>query len=137
MLLRKNGFILLFTHFFLLFRHMLYKYFRHISRLCNPRNRELLFGKYQQQLAFLCFTHPITTAASAKTKSTKKMKFLNQTEAQNIDIELFNDYKYSIDQLMELAGMFGVLILSYNKCSSFMSWAILQKMIKLRLSKTG
>lgn len=32
------------------------------------------------------------------------MKFLNQTEAQNIDIELFNDYKFSLDQLMELAG---------------------------------
>ena len=59
------------------------------------------------------------------------MKFLNQTEAQNIDIELFNDYKYSIEQLMELAGMFGVLILSstnvhlsrvgqfYKKCSSY------------------
>jgi len=36
--------------------------------------------------------------------SPKRMKFLNQTEAQNIDIELFNDYKYSVDQLMELAG---------------------------------
>ena len=65
------------------------------------------------------------------------MKFLNQTEAQNIDIELFNDYKYSIEQLMELAGIFGVLILSYNKCSSFQSWMILQKMFKLCLSKTG
>lgn len=33
------------------------------------------------------------------------MKFLNQNEAQNIDIELFNDYKYTIEQLMELAGL--------------------------------
>lgn len=32
------------------------------------------------------------------------MKYLNQTEATNIDIELFNDYKFSVDQLMELAG---------------------------------
>lgn len=32
------------------------------------------------------------------------MKFLTQVEAQHIDIELFSDYKYSIDQLMELAG---------------------------------
>lgn len=33
------------------------------------------------------------------------MKFLNQTEAQNIDQELFNEYAFSVDQLMELAGL--------------------------------
>lgn len=33
------------------------------------------------------------------------MKFLNQEEATNIDLELFNEYKYSVDQLMELAGL--------------------------------
>lgn len=33
------------------------------------------------------------------------MKYLNQTEAINIDNELFNDYKFSVDQLMELAGL--------------------------------
>eukprot|EP00794_Sanderia_malayensis_P019500 gene19500-21426_t len=32
------------------------------------------------------------------------LKYLNQTEAQNIDMELFNDCKFSVDQLMELAG---------------------------------
>lgn len=32
------------------------------------------------------------------------IKLLNQTEAVNIDVELFNDYKFSVDQLMELAG---------------------------------
>lgn len=32
------------------------------------------------------------------------MKFLNQQEAINIDNSLFNDYKFSVDQLMELAG---------------------------------
>ena len=32
------------------------------------------------------------------------VSFLGQEEAQNIDIELFNEYKFSIDQLMELAG---------------------------------
>uniref|UniRef100_A0A240SWD5 NAD(P)H-hydrate epimerase n=1 Tax=Glossina brevipalpis TaxID=37001 RepID=A0A240SWD5_9MUSC len=35
----------------------------------------------------------------------QKMKFLNQTEATNIDVELFNVYKFSVDQLMELAGL--------------------------------
>ena len=34
------------------------------------------------------------------------MKFLNQVEAQNIDIELFNEYKFTIEQLMELAGIY-------------------------------
>lgn len=33
------------------------------------------------------------------------MKYLNQDEATNIDLELFNEYKYSVDQLMELAGL--------------------------------
>lgn len=33
------------------------------------------------------------------------MKYLNQAEATNIDVELFTTYKYSIDQLMELAGL--------------------------------
>ena len=31
--------------------------------------------------------------------------YLGQEQAQNIDIELFDDYKFSIDQLMELAGI--------------------------------
>lgn len=30
--------------------------------------------------------------------------FLSQIEAQNIDEELFNEYQFSVDQLMELAG---------------------------------
>lgn len=33
------------------------------------------------------------------------MKYLNQNEAISIDQELFNEYKYSVDQLMELAGL--------------------------------
>jgi len=33
------------------------------------------------------------------------MKYLNQEEAINVDVELFNNYKFSIDQLMELAGL--------------------------------
>ena len=28
----------------------------------------------------------------------------SQEEAQNIDLELFNEYTFSVDQLMELAG---------------------------------
>jgi len=33
------------------------------------------------------------------------MKYLSQEEAQNIDQELFNEYSFSVDQLMELAGL--------------------------------
>ncbi|XP_004518861.1 NAD(P)H-hydrate epimerase [Ceratitis capitata] len=38
-------------------------------------------------------------------KNCKKMKFLTQNEAINVDMELFNEYKFSVDQLMELAGL--------------------------------
>lgn len=33
------------------------------------------------------------------------VKYLSQQEAINVDLELFNEYKYSVDQLMELAGL--------------------------------
>nr|CAI5854397.1 unnamed protein product [Callosobruchus analis] len=33
------------------------------------------------------------------------LRYLDQDEAINIDVELFNDYRYSVDQLMELAGL--------------------------------
>lgn len=45
------------------------------------------------------FSRTMTTSALSK------VTLLGQTQAQNIDIELFNDYKFSIDQLMELAGL--------------------------------
>lgn len=35
----------------------------------------------------------------------RTMKYLNQDEAQKIDQELFNEYSFSVDQLMELAGL--------------------------------
>lgn len=39
-------------------------------------------------------------------KSLSKMvRYLGQQEAINIDLELFNEYKFSVDQLMELAGL--------------------------------
>lgn len=34
-----------------------------------------------------------------------KVSYLNQEEATNLDLDLFNEYKYSVDQLMELAGL--------------------------------
>lgn len=38
-------------------------------------------------------------------QSFKMVKYLKQDEAINIDQELFNVYKFSVDQLMELAGL--------------------------------
>ncbi|KAJ2947168.1 hypothetical protein O0L34_g16524 [Tuta absoluta] len=35
----------------------------------------------------------------------QRTKFLSQTEAGALDQELFTDYKFSVDQLMELAGL--------------------------------
>merc|ERR1719187_2398306 len=33
------------------------------------------------------------------------VKFLTQDEAINVDLDLFNEFKFSVDQLMELAGL--------------------------------
>jgi len=48
----------------------------------------------------------INQAAKRHSSSSSNMvKLLGQQEAINIDIELFNEYKFSVDQLMELAGL--------------------------------
>ena len=61
-------------------------------------------------------------------------RLLNQDEAVNIDQELFTDYCFSVDQLMELAGNINVftslsatfftntLHYSVSKISSFSFW---------------
>lgn len=36
---------------------------------------------------------------------TQAVGFLSQEEAQAVDQELFNEYQFSVDQLMELAGL--------------------------------
>lgn len=38
-------------------------------------------------------------------QDSKMVKYLGQQEAIDIDVELFNEYKFSVDQLMELAGL--------------------------------
>lgn len=44
------------------------------------------------------------------------VRYLNQQEAINIDQELFNEYKFSVDQLMELAGL--SCAVAIHKCYS-------------------
>ncbi|XP_055622749.1 NAD(P)H-hydrate epimerase [Toxorhynchites rutilus septentrionalis] len=46
------------------------------------------------------FRSPVRTFATLG-----RMKYLNQREAISVDEELFNEYKFSVDQLMELAGL--------------------------------
>ena len=43
---------------------------------------------------------------------TRAMKYLTQDEAQKIDQELFNEFAFSVDQLMELAGLSVALALT-------------------------
>ncbi|XP_051901855.1 NAD(P)H-hydrate epimerase isoform X2 [Pristis pectinata] len=63
-----------------------------------------------QGLDFLC-PRPQWPAMSGQgspsrsAASGKPLKYLGQEEAQNIDQELFTDYRFSVDQLMELAGL--------------------------------
>ncbi|XP_016988598.1 NAD(P)H-hydrate epimerase [Drosophila rhopaloa] len=42
---------------------------------------------------------------TGKTMDLKDLKYLNQQEAIAVDQELFTEYKFSVDQLMELAGL--------------------------------
>ncbi|XP_004480658.2 NAD(P)H-hydrate epimerase [Dasypus novemcinctus] len=52
----------------------------------------------QQRLNSGGLGHPGTMASAA-------VKLLSQEEAQAVDEELFNQYQFSVDQLMELAGL--------------------------------
>ena len=47
----------------------------------------------------------ITSICQAKMSSLSGVKMLTQAEAVSIDEELFSEYAFSVDQLMELAGM--------------------------------
>ncbi|XP_067938443.1 NAD(P)H-hydrate epimerase-like [Watersipora subatra] len=48
---------------------------------------------------FTCALPRMSTAASTE------ISYLNQEQAQNVDLELFNEYGFSVDQLMEIAGL--------------------------------
>ncbi|KAK5649704.1 hypothetical protein RI129_000733 [Pyrocoelia pectoralis] len=56
-----------------------------------------------------CYQAPIRQILRTLTKLSaikmEPLKYLSQQEAINVDVELFNEYKYSVDQLMELAGL--------------------------------
>ncbi|XP_041976152.1 NAD(P)H-hydrate epimerase [Aricia agestis] len=52
------------------------------------------------RLAYFC-----TNSAQAVSQNKIKMNYLSQANAAALDQELFNEYKFSVDQLMELAGL--------------------------------
>lgn len=50
-------------------------------------------------------TFPLLSSCDIPKRLFSNMKFLNQDEAISIDKELFEEYAFSVDQLMELAGL--------------------------------
>ncbi|XP_017483098.1 PREDICTED: NAD(P)H-hydrate epimerase isoform X4 [Rhagoletis zephyria] len=61
---------------------------------------------FKRMYLLSCWAHSlIQRKFISNCKNPKEMKFLTQTEAINVDLELFNEYKFSVDQLMELAGL--------------------------------
>ncbi|XP_035891163.1 NAD(P)H-hydrate epimerase-like isoform X2 [Anopheles stephensi] len=59
-----------------------------------------LFSRiYATSISSKSLLHPLTKVQC------RNMRYLNQQEAISVDEELFNEYKFSVDQLMELAGL--------------------------------
>ncbi|XP_075227189.1 NAD(P)HX epimerase [Lycorma delicatula] len=55
------------------------------------------------RLSVNLFTSRLATATYSSNRT--MVNYLGQEEAINVDVELFNTYKFSVDQLMELAGL--------------------------------
>ncbi|XP_023166022.2 NAD(P)H-hydrate epimerase [Drosophila hydei] len=81
---------------------------------------ELLQSRFQAHSAFIAKSKQITQQISQQNRlchcrsrnqlndsniEGSMLKYLNQKEAINVDLDLFNEYKFSVDQLMELAGL--------------------------------
>lgn len=47
----------------------------------------------------------VAMATGGRQCSSGRIRYLTQTEAAELDQDLFNEYKFSVDQLMELAGL--------------------------------
>lgn len=57
------------------------------------------------KFGFLILSKTVIASRNISTTSATMVKYLNQQEAIEIDQQLFNEYKYSVEQLMELAGL--------------------------------
>uniref|UniRef100_A0A182VXQ3 NAD(P)H-hydrate epimerase n=1 Tax=Anopheles minimus TaxID=112268 RepID=A0A182VXQ3_9DIPT len=66
----------------------------------------MLLRAFKQNFALLARIHASSFSFRPIGKVLfREMKYLNQQEAISVDEELFNEYKFSVDQLMELAGL--------------------------------
>ncbi|CAH2075044.1 unnamed protein product, partial [Iphiclides podalirius] len=66
----------------------------------------MLINKVIRSVLLLPFVHIYrSTIASGKLLNTCTMHYLSQKDAAALDQDLFNEYKFSVDQLMELAGL--------------------------------
>ncbi|XP_071542711.1 NAD(P)H-hydrate epimerase isoform X2 [Panulirus ornatus] len=83
-----------------------------ITTIHSPTKRSYL----QSPLYHFLGTHNYTPELSSRNMAT--VRHLNQQEAINVDQELFNDYQFSVDQLMELAGLScaHAIAQSYSPC---------------------
>ena len=55
-------------------------------------------------IAAALVTNIVRRSRGLPSQNMSTVSYLSQKQAQLIDQELFNDYQFSIDQLMELAG---------------------------------
>ena len=83
---------------FMVFRHLLSK--KLCTRLSSCRRLSVFFTNHKSSHLNFPLLLPIS-----RTMANTSLTFLNQTDAQNVDIDLFNEYRFSVDQLMELAGL--------------------------------
>lgn len=64
-----------------------------------------LVAVQQSNIPFKTKNHQhLANMSTESSKASCLIKFLNQNEAINLDRELFDEYAFSVDQLMELAG---------------------------------
>ena len=80
---------------YLISRSRLYSKVQYLGRGIKPHK----FPRCIQQAI------PLHISATHCCPAMSPVKLLNQDEAVKIDEELFNEYGFSVDQLMELAGM--------------------------------
>lgn len=53
----------------------------------------------------IIFSRLLTVRQISMMTTRTNVSYLTQEQSKKIDEELFNDYKFSVDQLMELAGL--------------------------------
>ncbi|KAK7073307.1 NAD(P)H-hydrate epimerase [Halocaridina rubra] len=75
-----------------------------LSGICSVRHWHTISKSTQKYLSnYLHWKNKLPLKTPAMSMSS--LRYLNQEEAINVDLELFNEYQFSVDQLMELAGL--------------------------------